>query len=153
MQPFRTTPGPDAPPRASATVEPEPIPDPARDRSDPAPDPARDREEADRRTAGLAAIVVLLLLLIGGLTLARALYAKGKLEDCLMAGRAGLRPPRRARTALTRRAAGDGAVRSAARRAPVAFGGQDAKDRRRRGLGRSGPRRARQPNREREIQE
>ena len=51
------------------------------------PDPARDREEADRRTAGLAAIVVVLLLLIGGLVLARALYAKSKLEDCLMAGR------------------------------------------------------------------
>ena len=32
-----------------------------------APDPARDREDADRRTAGLAAIVVVLLLLIGGL--------------------------------------------------------------------------------------
>jgi hypothetical protein len=53
----------------------------------PAPDPARDREDADRRTAGLAAIVVVLLLLIGGLMLAKTLHRKSLLEDCLMAGR------------------------------------------------------------------
>jgi hypothetical protein len=51
------------------------------------PDPARDREDADRRTAGLAAIVVLLLLLIGGLMLTHTLHKKSVLEDCLMAGR------------------------------------------------------------------
>jgi hypothetical protein len=53
----------------------------------PPSDPFRDREEADRRTAGLAAIVVVLVLLIGGLLLARALHRKSQLEDCLMAGR------------------------------------------------------------------
>jgi hypothetical protein len=52
-----------------------------------APDPARDREEADRRTAGLAAIVVVLVLLIGGLLLTQTLRKKSQLEDCLMAGR------------------------------------------------------------------
>jgi hypothetical protein len=52
-----------------------------------APDPARDREDADRRTAGLAAIVVVLVLLIGGLLLTRTLHKKSLLEDCLMAGR------------------------------------------------------------------
>ena len=56
------------------------------------PDPDRDREEADRRTAGLAAIVVVLVLLIGGLMLARVLHDKSKLEDCLMAGRRDCRP-------------------------------------------------------------
>ena len=52
-----------------------------------APDPVRDREEADRRTAGLAAIVVVLVLLIGGLLLTQTLRKKSQLEDCLMAGR------------------------------------------------------------------
>ncbi len=51
------------------------------------PDPARDREDADRRTAGLAAIAVVLLLLIGGLMLTKTLRHKSQLEDCLMAGR------------------------------------------------------------------
>jgi hypothetical protein len=53
----------------------------------PGPDPARDHEEADRRTAGLAAIVVVLVLLIGGLWLTRVLHNKSQMEDCLMAGR------------------------------------------------------------------
>jgi len=53
----------------------------------PAPDPAGDREDADRRTAGLAGIVIVLLLLIGGLWLTRTLHKKSVLEDCLMAGR------------------------------------------------------------------
>jgi hypothetical protein len=53
----------------------------------PGPDPARDREDANRRTAGLAGIVVVLLLLIGGLLLTQTLRKKGQLEDCLMAGR------------------------------------------------------------------
>jgi hypothetical protein len=51
------------------------------------PDPARDREDADRRTAGLAAIVVVLVLLIGGLWLTQTLHKKSVMEDCLMAGR------------------------------------------------------------------
>jgi len=51
------------------------------------PDPVRDREDADRRTAGLAAIAVVLLLLIGGLLLTKTLHKKSILEDCLMAGR------------------------------------------------------------------
>ena len=50
-------------------------------------DRARDRQEADRRTSGLAALAVVLLLLIGGLMLAKALRSKSMLEDCLMAGR------------------------------------------------------------------
>lgn len=53
----------------------------------PGPDPARAREEADRRTAGLAAIVVVLLLLICGLVLAKVLHRTSQVEDCLMAGR------------------------------------------------------------------
>lgn len=53
----------------------------------PSPDPARDREDADRRTAGLAAIAVVLALLIGGLVLTKTLHRKSVMEDCLMAGR------------------------------------------------------------------
>ena len=51
------------------------------------PNPARDREEADRRTVGLAAIVAVLLLLIGGLVLAKTLHRTSQVEDCLLAGR------------------------------------------------------------------
>ena len=54
---------------------------------DPIPDPARDSEDADRRTAGLASIVVVLILLIGGLWLTHILHKKSVMEDCLMAGR------------------------------------------------------------------
>lgn len=53
----------------------------------PLPDPLRDREEEDRRTNGLAAIAIVLLLLIGGLMLAKTLRQKSQMEDCLMAGR------------------------------------------------------------------
>ena len=53
----------------------------------PPPDPARDAEEANRRTAGLAGIVVVLLLLIGGLLLTHTLHDKRKIEDCVMSGR------------------------------------------------------------------
>ena len=53
----------------------------------PRPDPARDRDEADARTSGLAALAVVLVLLIGGLLLARTLRNKSLIEDCLMAGR------------------------------------------------------------------
>ena len=48
------------------------------------PDP---QEEADRQTASLAGIAVILLLLITGLFLIHALYAETKVEDCLLAGR------------------------------------------------------------------
>jgi hypothetical protein len=51
-----------------------------------APDPARDREDADRRTAGLAALAVVLALLVGGLMLTQTLHRKSQLEDCLLAG-------------------------------------------------------------------
>ena len=50
-------------------------------------DPARDREEANNRTAGLAAIAVVLAILIGGLALVHTLRTKSAIEDCLMAGR------------------------------------------------------------------
>jgi hypothetical protein len=65
------------PTRRSREVEPESV----MTMPQSSPDPARDREEADRRTAGLAAIVVVLLLLT------RTLHKKSLLEDCLMAGR------------------------------------------------------------------
>ena len=58
------------------------IPDPSS-----LPDPARDREEADRRTTGLAALAIVLVLLIGGLLLMRTLHWKSQIEDCLLAGR------------------------------------------------------------------
>jgi hypothetical protein len=53
----------------------------------PGSDPNRDREDADRRTSGLAAIVIVLLLLIGGLMLTKTLHDKSLIEDCLMSGR------------------------------------------------------------------
>ena len=53
----------------------------------PPPDPARDKDEADRRSDGLAAIVVVLVLLIGGLMLTKILHDKRKIEDCLLSGR------------------------------------------------------------------
>jgi len=47
---------------------------------------ARDRA-AQRQTAGLVGIVVILLLLIIGLFLIRQFRASAAIEDCLMAGR------------------------------------------------------------------
>ena len=38
-------------------------------------------------SAGLAALIIVLLLLIGGLMLTRILHHKSQVEDCLMAGR------------------------------------------------------------------
>jgi hypothetical protein len=44
-------------------------------------------QAAERRTAGLAGIVVILVLLIGGLFLVQQLRAVSNTEDCLLAGR------------------------------------------------------------------
>jgi hypothetical protein len=46
-----------------------------------------DAETADRRTASLAAVAIILVLLIAGLFLVRTLRSKAAVEDCLMAGR------------------------------------------------------------------
>ncbi|MDR3533063.1 MAG: hypothetical protein P4L90_21200 [Rhodopila sp.] len=48
---------------------------------------ATDHEVADRQTASLAAIVIILLLLVGGLFLVHQLHMSTLIEDCLMAGR------------------------------------------------------------------
>lgn len=45
------------------------------------------REEADRQTASLAAIAVILALLTGGLFLVHTLRVSSAVEDCLMANR------------------------------------------------------------------
>jgi hypothetical protein len=42
---------------------------------------------AERQTAGLASIAIILVLLIGGLFLVRQLRTETLIEDCLMAGR------------------------------------------------------------------
>ena len=49
--------------------------------------PAEARDEADRQTASLAAIVVILGLLTAGLFLVHTLRHAANVEDCLMAGR------------------------------------------------------------------
>jgi len=46
-----------------------------------------DLEAADRQTASLAGVAVILLLLVVGLFLIRELHAKSMIEDCLLAGR------------------------------------------------------------------
>jgi len=48
---------------------------------------AEDRDDAQRQTAALAGIVVVLLLLIAGLFLVHTLQNTVRVEDCLMAGR------------------------------------------------------------------
>jgi hypothetical protein len=45
------------------------------------------RDDADRQTAGLAGVAIILVLLVAGLFLVHTLYNKSKIEDCLMAGR------------------------------------------------------------------
>lgn len=45
------------------------------------------RLDANRQTAGLAGVAVVLILLVVGLFLVHALHDAGKVEDCLMAGR------------------------------------------------------------------
>ncbi len=49
--------------------------------------PPEMREEADRQTASLAAVVVILVLLALGLFLVHTLRHAASVEDCLMAGR------------------------------------------------------------------
>lgn len=49
-------------------------------------DDARDKV-AERQTAGLVGIVIVLLLLIGGLFLVHQLHTASVVGDCLMAGR------------------------------------------------------------------
>lgn len=49
--------------------------------------PPEMREEADRQTASLAAVVVILMLLAAGLFLVHTLRHSAAVEDCLMAGR------------------------------------------------------------------
>lgn len=46
-----------------------------------------DAREANRQTASLAAIAVVLLLIVVGLFLVQTLRSKARIEDCLMAGR------------------------------------------------------------------
>ncbi len=46
-----------------------------------------DQEGADRQTASLAGLAVVLLLVVIGLFLVRTLQAKCAVEDCLLAGR------------------------------------------------------------------
>jgi hypothetical protein len=57
--------------------------EPPRNSKAPDEDPG---DEADRQTASLAALAVILLLLVLGLGLLHVLQSKSATEDCLMAG-------------------------------------------------------------------
>ena len=46
-----------------------------------------DPDAANRQTASLASVAVILLLLVAGLFLVHTLHLKAAVEDCLMAGR------------------------------------------------------------------
>jgi hypothetical protein len=46
-----------------------------------------DDKAAQRQTASLFGVVIILLLLVGGLFLVRHLHTSSMIEDCLMAGR------------------------------------------------------------------
>ena len=48
---------------------------------------ADDHEEADRQTASLAGVAVILVLLVAGLFLVQALRTESTAEDCLLSGR------------------------------------------------------------------
>ena len=50
------------------------------------PDDRATQQAAERQTASLAGIVVVLVLLIGGLFLVRQLRTTSQIEDCLLAG-------------------------------------------------------------------
>jgi hypothetical protein len=50
------------------------------------PDDRATQQAAERQTASLAGIVVVLVLLIGGLFLVRQLRTTSLIEDCLLAG-------------------------------------------------------------------
>jgi hypothetical protein len=51
-----------------------------------------EREGEARRTAALMGFIVILVLAIAGVVLVRELQKKGRLEDCLMAGRKNCAP-------------------------------------------------------------
>jgi hypothetical protein len=51
-----------------------------------------EREGEARRTAALMGFIIILLLAIAGIMLVRELDKKGRLEDCLMAGRKNCAP-------------------------------------------------------------
>jgi hypothetical protein len=51
------------------------------------PDDDTSQQAADRQTASLVGIVVILVLLIGGLFLVEQLRTASRIEDCLLAGR------------------------------------------------------------------
>lgn len=53
----------------------------------PFPSENEAQAQADRKTAGLISVAVVLGLLIVGLWLVHALHDTGRIEDCLMAGR------------------------------------------------------------------
>ncbi len=50
-------------------------------------DDRKQEPEADRQTASLGGLALVLLLVVLGLFLVRALQIKGHIEDCLLAGR------------------------------------------------------------------
>ena len=47
---------------------------------------ADDDQAADRQTASLAAVAVVLVLLVGGLFLVHQLWTAARIEDCLLSG-------------------------------------------------------------------
>jgi hypothetical protein len=51
------------------------------------PDDETVQKNEDRRTAGLAGLAVVLLILIGSLLLVQQLRTASRVQDCLMAGR------------------------------------------------------------------
>ena len=51
-----------------------------------------DHEGEERRTAALMGFIIILVLAIAGIMLVRELDKKGRLEDCLMAGRKNCAP-------------------------------------------------------------
>lgn len=51
------------------------------------PDESAADKVAERQTAGLVGIVIILLLLIGGLFLVHRLHSATVIEDCMLAGR------------------------------------------------------------------
>lgn len=51
-------------------------------------DDGAEQEAAHRQTASLAAMVIVLVLLVGGLFLVQQLRTAARVQDCLMAGRA-----------------------------------------------------------------
>jgi hypothetical protein len=52
-----------------------------------APEPVPPDEDANRQTASLAGVVVILVLILAGLLLVHVLRQQAAVEDCLLAGR------------------------------------------------------------------